>query len=209
MNLTISEISKLFPGHIQTYSGLLVDPLNMSREDINILDISHSLALSNRWTGHSRRPISIAEHCITGAINLPIANGVALSFLLHDSPEAYLSDIPKPLKRLLPQISEAETKLHDLIDIMYFVDTRSEDVHKMDYQLLEFEWDNFVNISEDKYRILEQRNQEHPVAMKFLYLRMFTFLSNLRKIELKGIAIDTSLTVIDYGFDVPKCFKRF
>lgn len=82
-----------------------VDPLNMRVEDIEIEDIA--LALSNicRYTGHVQHPLTVAEHSVKVASRLANVRryGVGdinaqLAGLLHDAAEAYISDIPKPIK---------------------------------------------------------------------------------------------------------------
>lgn len=82
---------------IQTYTGLRVDPTNMRPQDIDILDIAHSLSLMNRFTGHTPLPYSVAQHSCLVADLLP--PHLALWGLLHDAAEAYLADISRPVKQ--------------------------------------------------------------------------------------------------------------
>lgn len=64
---------------------------------INLTDIADSLARQCRWNGHV--PVSVAEHCMLLADYVdPDLEDHAL---LHDAAEAYLGDIPTPLKRTL------------------------------------------------------------------------------------------------------------
>ena len=80
---------------ITTHSGRRVDPTAMTLDDIVITDIAHALALCNRFAGHSRWPISVAQHSV-GVSLLP---GVPpLQGLLHDAAEAYVGDMTKWLK---------------------------------------------------------------------------------------------------------------
>ncbi|MDP1570357.1 MAG: hypothetical protein Q8L86_10160 [Vicinamibacterales bacterium] len=87
-------------GWIQTYTGRQVFPLAPRREDIAIEDIAHALALSNRFTGHTRLAYSVAQHSVHVSQLVPVED--ALWGLLHDASEAYLVDVPSPLKRLAP-----------------------------------------------------------------------------------------------------------
>ena len=83
---------------IKTWSGKWIDllePVAMAGA-IDIDDIGHSLANTNRFNGHTSRPYSVAEHCLRGVeYSLP---GHRLEFLLHDATEAYLGDTVGPLK---------------------------------------------------------------------------------------------------------------
>ena len=84
---------------IQTYSGLVFDFINPAEADVSITDIAHSLALINRFNGHTRRPYSVAEHCVRGS--QLIDQKCAFHFLMHDAAEAYVGDVAAPLKQLL------------------------------------------------------------------------------------------------------------
>ncbi len=46
--------------------------------------------------------------------------------LLHDAAEAYLSDIPSPIKRHLPDYNAMEKKVQDVINEKFGVDTYDE-----------------------------------------------------------------------------------
>lgn len=80
----------------RTYTGRMFFPFDPRPEDVCIDDIAHSLSLQCRWAGHTRTFYSIAEHCVRGAQHL--RGELALEFLLHDASEAYLLDMPRPLK---------------------------------------------------------------------------------------------------------------
>jgi 5'-deoxynucleotidase YfbR-like HD superfamily hydrolase len=82
---------------LTTYTWRTVNPLNLHEEDINIEDIAHSLACTNRFAGHARNPISVAQHSVYVA---KLCRGMKceLQALLHDAYEAYGGDITKWLK---------------------------------------------------------------------------------------------------------------
>lgn len=81
---------------IQTASGGMFHILDPRQSEIRITDIGHSLAMQCRFTGHVRRFYSVAEHCVLGSRLVPEED--ALWFLMHDSPEAYIADLNRPLK---------------------------------------------------------------------------------------------------------------
>lgn len=85
---------------MQSNSGNKVHILNIRPEEIQIIDIAHALALQVRYGGHCPEFYSIAEHSIWVSILCGQAEGkeAALWGLLHDASEAYLGDIPRPIK---------------------------------------------------------------------------------------------------------------
>lgn len=70
---------------------------------IHIDDIAHALSLINRFTGHTRRPYSVAEHSVLvmDICRHEMALDVhgQLAALLHDAHEAYSADLSAPAKR--------------------------------------------------------------------------------------------------------------
>lgn len=97
---------------IQTYSGRQAYPMDLRPSEVHIEDIAHSLSLQCRYTGHCRRFYSVAEHSVLMARHF-IANGMreyALPALLHDATEAYLTDVPRPVKPFMIGYREAEAR---------------------------------------------------------------------------------------------------
>ena len=80
---------------IMTFTGKMFDFFRPDPATICITDIAHHLACINRYTGATRVPYSVAEHCVRMSY-LPI--GDSLLNLMHDSAEAYIHDIASPQK---------------------------------------------------------------------------------------------------------------
>ena len=80
-----------------TVSGRAVDPLRLRPQDVSWIDIGHALSQIARWSGHTSHPWSVAQHSIVVASIVEPEH--TLWALLHDASEAYLCDIPRPLKR--------------------------------------------------------------------------------------------------------------
>ena len=81
---------------IQTYSGKRFNPTNPVPSAIVIQDIAHSLSMQCRFSGHVKQFYSVAQHCVL--VSHLCNPEDALWGLLHDATEAYLVDIPRPLK---------------------------------------------------------------------------------------------------------------
>lgn len=82
---------------INTVSGRLFWPLDPIVQDVYIEDIAHGLALENRFGNQSDYPYPVAWHSV--ALSHVVPSHLAKWALMHDATEAYLSDIPRPLKR--------------------------------------------------------------------------------------------------------------
>jgi hypothetical protein len=98
---------------IQTWTGKPFRPLDPAPGTIDIRDIAHSLSLLCRFNGHCHRFYSVAEHCVRISRIVPPEH--ALWGLLHDAAEAYVSDLPRPVKRQVPDFGRFEDQLLELI----------------------------------------------------------------------------------------------
>ena len=89
---------------IQTYTGKKFWILDPRPGDFCKEDIAHALSMKCRYNGHSKIFYSVAQHCVLATIEClrrysPNYN-LALWMLLHDLGEAYLPDIPTPIKQM-------------------------------------------------------------------------------------------------------------
>jgi hypothetical protein len=81
---------------IRTYTGRKTNPVHLKVSDIDIVDIAHALSNLCRFTGHVKFHYSVALHSLTVSRLCSPKN--KLWGLLHDATEAYINDIPSPLK---------------------------------------------------------------------------------------------------------------
>jgi hypothetical protein len=89
------------PHVIDTASGKRLDLDNPRPEDIRIKDVAGGLSKVCRFGAQAREYYSVAQHALL-VQRLVVEAGhpeLALVALHHDSHEAYLCDIPTPLKR--------------------------------------------------------------------------------------------------------------
>ncbi len=96
-------------------SGQPFYPLDPLPDEIDIADVARALSQICRYGGHVSRFYSVAEHCVLMAEVAP--KGFELMALLHDAAEAYLGDIPRPLKYspAMAAWREAEAKVEAAI----------------------------------------------------------------------------------------------
>lgn len=128
MGVTGSNIA----GYLQLYSGREINVLDPQPEQIQIIDIAHALSQGSRYGGHCLRFYSVAEHCCLMFDKIP-----RLDVLLHDASEAYLVDVPRPVKRQLPQYLDLEEKLMVAIAKRFaFQYPFKDDVKRLDNAML-------------------------------------------------------------------------
>lgn len=109
---------------IETASGLYYHFLNPSEDEIKIEDIALSLANKCRFSGHTQF-FSVAEHCLSVAYRLPPE--LRLAGLLHDAAEAYLGDIPSPIKQELLDYLYLEKINETIIEKKFNLQLSSQD----------------------------------------------------------------------------------
>jgi hypothetical protein len=121
---------------IQTYVGVQFWPLDARVEDVNIRDIAHSLANQCRFAGHTKFHYSVAQHSVYVSYLCNPQN--ALWGLLHDATEAYLVDLPRPIKKLstFSAYVEAEASLSIVVcDAFDLPREEPADVHEADMRI--------------------------------------------------------------------------
>lgn len=105
------------PGSIELFSGNRFTPLEPDVDAVDITDIAHSLSRNCRYNGHVPGFYSVAEHSILMSYAVidfvPDDEQAETSMwaLLHDATEAYMPDMPRPIKGLLNGFDEAEEQL--------------------------------------------------------------------------------------------------
>lgn len=81
---------------MQTYTGKQFFPLDPLPEDVDIIDIAHALSHICRFGGHCERFYSVAEHSVY--VSMAVDPQYSFTALMHDAAEAYVMDVPRPLK---------------------------------------------------------------------------------------------------------------
>lgn len=161
MKITTSD-PVILAGRTGDYVNI-VDP---DPSTIHIEDIAFALSRINRYTGHTKVPYNVAEHCIRVS-SLIGRQGygpkLQLAGLLHDASEAYLGDVATPLKRLLTEYKALEDNFERVIEEKFNVQFRGCGVVKTaDLALLQIEremlmpmngeWEILESIPADFYR---------------------------------------------------------
>lgn len=136
---------------IETYTGKKFYFLDPTPDMVDIEDIAHSLSHQCRFAGHVSKFYSVAEHSINVCNLVQRASRVAqrdtklcLGALLHDASEAYLIDIPSPIKQHLPGYKDIELRVMRVIAEKYGFDwppagVRGHLIHEADQTQLKTE----------------------------------------------------------------------
>ena len=147
---------------IRTHNGMNFYVSDPRKEEILIEDISHALSMLCRFGGHCNKFYSVAEHSCHASDLLPTE--YKLYGLLHDATEAYMVDLPRPVKKMIPEYKEMEDSLFEWIKLKFKIDV------KLDYNIVK-DVDNKLLISES---LLNMKNcwhkEENPYPdLKFGY----------------------------------------
>lgn len=159
---------------IRTNSGLFINVFDTDPDTITIEDIAHALSMIPRFGGHLNRFYSVAQHCVL-CFNLAISYGTeyCLPALLHDASEAYLLDMPTPIKNNLPDYKTTEHKFMGVVANKFgFEYPLNPIIKKIDAEALQIEWDNLVVNDNHDFECLS-----HTHA-KYEFIKIFELIQN-------------------------------
>lgn len=122
-----------------TYTGDRCYPLLPEETSYNIEDIAHALSNICRYGGHTKYHYSVAQHSLAIAA-LCDDKQTKLYALLHDASEAYLGDVPRPLKNsgFYQEYKKVEQAMSDAILRSFGLDPSKvpEIVHAYDHHIV-------------------------------------------------------------------------
>lgn len=126
---------------IRLLGGGYMDLVYPQPGDIRLSDIAAALSKICRFGGQCAAFYSVAEHswhCAKQAQRDGLPEDVQRAALLHDAAEAYIGDMVKPLKNLLPRFRDIEAKIEAAIAERFGVDftAHKEAVRKIDREML-------------------------------------------------------------------------
>lgn len=138
------------PYWLNTFSGKRFDFLDPRPEMFDIVDIAVALANQCRYAGHTHRHYSVAEHSliVRRAVDIMGCDEDTQRWaLMHDAAEAYVTDVPWPLKAagLVPEIVRVEKRIMAVIAERFGMSpTEPVVVKEVDVELLDLEADAFL-----------------------------------------------------------------
>lgn len=165
---------------IQTYSGKPMYFLSPREEDIDIYDIAHTLSLLCRFGGHCKEFYSVAEHCVR--CSWKASGDLKLEALLHDATEAYLVDMPRPIKQVMKQYKDIERSLDVVIRKKFGLNEEmSPEIQYIDNAMLATEKRDLMKASEKPWADLPEPYIEkiEPWSSSFAEAEFITLYNRL------------------------------
>lgn len=157
------------PKSIRTFSGHYVNVFKPKLATLSIVDVAHSLSMQTRFGGHSRVFYSIAEHSLWFARKLQKEGHdplVVFTGLMHDSSEAYLVDIPKPIKLELPDYNKLEHSLTIRLAKKFgFTYPFPKLIKKLDQKALKHEWNRIIETNKPHKVMTQQEAKDQFLEM--------------------------------------------
>jgi uncharacterized protein len=173
------KITDVPVGCLVTHSGRVLDYFFPQSESICIEDIAVGLSREFRFANQTYEAYSVAQHSVlVGSLVPPV---LALEALLHDATEAYMKDIPAPLKKKLKDYQIIENNLMQVIAATFQIKYPfPEKIKIADHEALKFEWD----------MLMETRKPDYCWSPR--YARM-AFLKRYEEIQLAKIKLGLNL----------------
>ena len=101
---------------IETFTGGRFYPFDPRSSEVRLEDIAGSLAHTCRFGGHCQRFYSVAEHSLYVARELADHGERVQAYgLLHDAGEAYVGDVPRPVKSRLGDFEAVEARIRETV----------------------------------------------------------------------------------------------
>lgn len=107
-------------GHIELRSGAFLNFHDPDPTVITLDDVATGLAHICRYTGQCRTFYSVAEHAVVVSQHLErigFGRDVQWSGLHHDDAEAFVGDVNRPLKEMLPEYKAIEKRVWRAINV--------------------------------------------------------------------------------------------
>jgi uncharacterized protein len=119
-----------------------VNPFDPDPEQLDAGDIARALANLSRFGGHTRVFYSVAQHSVIVSRLVEERGGDAedaFAALMHDATEAYLGDMPHPIKHRSPlgtAFKAAEDQLEEVLRERFRIKPDVPEIKRVDRALL-------------------------------------------------------------------------
>ena len=126
---------------IKLRSGKYLDLVDPKPDQFDFADIAGALSKICRFGGQCEYFYSVAEHsyhCARQAQRDGLPLDTQIAVLMHDAAEAFIGDVVKPLKIMLPEYAEIEKRMEAAIAEKFLIDfdRESHSVRKIDHEML-------------------------------------------------------------------------
>jgi hypothetical protein len=114
---TAARLTEQADAWIQTFSGRAFYPLAPQPAHIDLIDVAHGLSQMCRYGGQCRVFYSVAEHSVL--LSHAVPPSLARWALMHDSSEAFLCDVPRPIKPYLGGYYAIEARVMEAVALRF------------------------------------------------------------------------------------------
>lgn len=183
---------------IRVNSGGYLDFNNPKPEQFTFADITRGLCREHRFCGQTTMPFTVAMHLLN-CLDVAKRDGVDIdtmkAVLMHDASEAFLRDIPKPLKVLLPDYQYIEERISSVIYEKYGINMTDPAILKyvrdVDHEMLINE--KKALFAPDKYTWPDEHEvRQHSINLYEWNEDPFVLAYHLA-VEANGLGINTDL----------------
>ena len=136
---------------MQTWSGGRFYPIQPRVTEVHLSDIAWGLAHTCRFAGQCERFYSVAQHSLIMCDYAQVRYGprIALYALMHDASEAYIGDMIRPLKVMMPDFQMIERRVWSVIAARFDLGPRiPPEIKALDNRILAAEKAAFMPRSE-------------------------------------------------------------
>lgn len=168
MHNVAPELQGDLTGWIRTITGKRIIIANPDPASICIEDIAAGLAKVSRFNGQTALAYTVAQH--SWWVSMIVPQEHALQALLHDAPEAYLSDLNSPAKQLCHDYRRLESRFNTAIMTRFGLPIQHHpDVKKADLVMLATEKrDHMPLAADEQWPILHGINPWHSSTLTVL-----------------------------------------
>ena len=136
---------------ILTVSGNYFDFLHPENSSFSIDDIAHALSHVCRLAGPTTQLYSVARPSGRGPGLVP--DGDAMAGLLHDAAEAFIGDVSRPLKQLLPDYKAVEKRVEQAVFSRFGISEIPQSVKRADIIMLATEQRDLMAPHDDEWAL--------------------------------------------------------
>lgn len=125
--------------YISTYTNKRFHFMNPFEDEVCIEDIAQALSNMCRYSGHVKKFYSVAEHSVILAdfVMEKYDNAdMALTALFHDASEAYIVDVPSPIKPYLTNYQEIEDGISKVINKVFNISPMCTIIKELDTNII-------------------------------------------------------------------------